>query len=216
MREDRAAYFGPLRSQRLTRQAVACLRDLYPIGDDDPAVRATALAELTALLQGDPAAFGVLALRLEASVAAGRTPVDPADGGDPPRALLAMLAGLARARRAALTMAVLVEPAELEGGAELFFVGGGVVRHSAAVLPGAWEGPAREGLEMLLREPRGGLAADALDEVVIVEDRLRALRATGAALELAPGWEEAGVLEGVGRALGALRDLPPPEPLTDD
>jgi hypothetical protein len=148
-------------------------------------------------------------------VAVGQTSIDPDEGVDPPRALLAMLAGLARARRAAVTVAVMVVPTELEGGAELFFVGGGVVRHSAAVLPGAWEGPAREGLDILRREPPQELAPDALDEVMIVEDRLRALRATGAALDLVPGWEAAGVLEGVGRALGAL-GAPSPEPAPDD
>ncbi len=216
VRDDDAAYFGPLRSQRLTRQAAACLRDLYPIGDDDPAVRAAALAELDSLLHGDPAALGALALRLGASVAAGETPMEPLEGGDPPRALLTMLGGLARARRAALTAAVLVEPAEPEGAAELFFVGGGVVRHSVSVRPGSWEAAAREGLEVLLREPPGAPAADALDEIVIVEDRLRQMRATGAALELVPGWEVAGVLEGLGRVLDTLADAVPPEPPADD
>ena len=214
VREDGASYFGPLRSQRLTRQAVAVLRDLYAIGDEDLAVRVEALAELEAVLGGDPAALGALALRLGASIARGETATEPDEMVDPPRALLAALAGLARARRAASTTAVLVERAEADGAAELFFVGGGVVRHSAAVSAGTWEGPALEGLEMLLRHPGGELAPDALDEVVIVEDRLRQLRSRGAALELVPGWEAPEVLAGLGRALIALQDAPP-EPIVN-
>ena len=214
VREDDAAYFGPLRSQRLTRQAVECLRELYPIGDDDLAARAAALAELAALLDGEPAALAGFALRLAPSVASGRTPVVPVEGDDGPRAVLAVLAGIARARRAARTDAVLVEPAGEEGCAELYFVGGGVVLHSASVAAGGWEGAAREGLEVLRARGRA-LDPEALDEVVIVEDRLRQLRATGAALDLVPGWETAGALARVGRALDALSGAAPPEPQGD-
>ena len=127
--------------------------------------------------------------------------------------MLGTLAALARARRAALTVAVLVERAEVDDAAEIYFVGGGVVRHRATVDTADWEGPAREGLEMLSRSPSGALAADALEQAAIVEERLRHLRTTGAALELAAAWDAPGVLERVGRAVDASPPPPRPSPI---
>lgn len=207
VRDDGAAYFGPLRSQRLTRQALACLTGLYPIGDPDPEVRAATLAELDAVLRGDPRALGELGVRLGAAVASGAVAIDPGEGVSPAGAVLGTLAALARARRAAATVAVLVERAEVDDAAEIYFVGGGVVRHCATVDTADWEGPAREGLEMLLRSPAEALAPDAMEQAGIVEERLRQLRTTGAALELAAGWDAPGALERVGRALDALADV---------
>ena len=79
------------------------------------------------------------------------------------------------------------------GGADVFFVGGGVVRHQAAVSADDWADGAEGGLAVLrrLRAPRsaapGPLAADALDEAAIVGDRLEALRGSAAAVELRVG-----------------------------
>ena len=84
------------------------------------------------------------------------------------------------------------------------------MRHRAAVTPDAWVEPVREGLAVLRRHARsrnggpGPLAPDALDEAAIVEDRLRALRGSAAALELSSGWRTAEALRRVGRAVGTV------------
>ena len=79
VRRDGAAYFGPLRSARLTREAVACLSELYPINDPDPDARAQALSRLDAVLRGDPPAIGELGVLLGAGMATGAVAID--DGG---------------------------------------------------------------------------------------------------------------------------------------
>ena len=215
-----AAYFGPLRSQRLTRQAVACLRDLYPIDDDDPAVRATArrradrpAARRPGRLRRPGAAAGGLGRGGTDPGGPGRggairpgrcsrcSPASPAPGGRPSRC------------------AVLVEPAELEGGAEALLRGRRAwcaTRRRCS--PGRGQGPAREGLDDARCASRGGGPGRRTRWT-----RWRSWR-TGCAPCARParpsswprGWAEAGVLEGIGRALGALRDLPPPEPPPDD
>lgn len=223
-RPDDAAYFGPVRSPRLARDAVACLSAIYPIDHPDAAVRSAAAAALGEALSGEPRALADLGVRLAVAVAVGAVAVDRGDQPDGPRAVLGVLAALSRARRAAGRLAVLVEPGGESGGAEVFFVGGGVVCHRAAVTPDAWVEQVREGLAVLRRHARsrnggpGPLAPDALDEAAIVEDRLRALRGSAAALELRSGWRTAEALQRVGRAVGTLAvaarddgDEPPPE-----
>ncbi len=212
VRRDGAAYFGPLRSARLTREAIACLTELYPINDPDPDARAQALSRLDAVLRGDPRAIGELGVLLGAGMAAGAVAIDDGDGVAPAHAVLATLAALARARRAATTTAVLVERGEADGAAEIFFIGGGVVRHSAMVDAQQWEGPARQGLEVLARQIPGSLAADAMEQAGIIAERIRLLRVTGSAMELGAGWEVPAVLERIGAAVRAVVELDPPEP----
>ena len=78
-------YFGPVRSERLAREAVACLHALYPLGAQDPAARDPALAEVESLLAGDAAALGRLGLRLPEAIAEGRLEIDPAAADGPGR-----------------------------------------------------------------------------------------------------------------------------------
>jgi hypothetical protein len=133
-----------------------------------------------------------------------------------------VLAALSRSRNAPRRTAVLVEPRRALGGADVFFVGGGVVRHQAAVSPEEWAAGAREGLAVLRRLSRsraagGPLAPDALDEAAIVGDRLEALRGSGAAVELGPGWRTADALARIGDAVAALAvTAPPPAPPPDE
>ncbi len=215
-REDEGAYFGPLRSQRLTREAVGCLGLLYPPAPDAPGgYAAETHRELTAALAGEPAALGALGCRLGAALAAGT--VRAGDGGEGPDSagsVLGLLSALARVRRARARAGVIIEPAVEDGAAEVFFVAGGVVRHRVVVDDAAWAAPVREGLAIVRRWSRepAPLAADALDEVTIVEERLRARDA----VPLRAGWRTARVLERVGRAIErvAAADRPEPEALS--
>jgi len=204
VRDDGAGYFGPFRSQRMAREAVACLEVLYPLRDADPRLREMSVRDLGAVLAGDPLALGGLGCRLGAAAASGAVHVDRGEGPDGPRAVLALLAALARARRAATRSGVIVEPSGPDGAAEVFFVAGGVVRHRAVVDAAAWSVPVRDGLARLRRHARPPvalLAADALDEASLVEERLR----DGAdALTLRPGWRTARALEHVGDAVGRI------------
>jgi len=144
--------------------------------------------------------------------------VDRGERTDGPRAVLGVLAALSRARNAPRRTAVLVEPRRVLGGADVFFVGGGVVRHQAAVSAEEWADGAKAGLAVLRRLSRsrsgdGPLAPDALDEAAIVGDRLEALRGSAAAVELGPGWRTADALARIGEAVAVLAvAVPAPHP----
>ncbi|WP_217915095.1 exonuclease domain-containing protein [Miltoncostaea marina] len=213
VRDDGARYFGPVRSQRLLRDGVAALRELYPLDSPDPAERERAAEALAAALDGEPAALGGLAVLLGAALAAGALGMDRDEPHDAPRAALGLLTAVARARRAATRTAVIVEPCQ--AGAEVFFVAGGVVRHRVEVDAAGWAAPVREGLRALRRHARRAslLAADALDEAAIVEERLRRRRDAPGTLPLAPGWRTAAALEEIGRAVAAAAAVggPPDE-----
>jgi DNA polymerase III epsilon subunit family exonuclease len=196
---DGASYFGPIRSERLAREAVACLHALYPLGAQDPAARDAALAEAEALLEGDAAAVGRLGLRLPEAIAEGRLEIDPAASDGPVEALLGVLGALARVRRGRRRAAVIVEPGRDEGTAEAFFVAGGIVRSRAELTAEDWRDGARAGLDVVRRAGRrpAALAPDALDEVTIVEGRVLDGGATGFALPLQEGWRTAEALSWV-------------------
>ncbi len=212
VRPDAGTYFGPVRSQRLAREAVACLRGLFPIADPDPAVRGAAVAALAGVLEGEPAALGDLGLRLGRAVAEDGLEIEAGDAPDPARAVLGMLAALARARRAAMRFAVLVERGEDPHIAEAFFVAGGVVRHRAPLDADAWAEQCREGLAVLRRHsrsPRAPLAPAAMDEAAIIEERLRQAGADDGALVLPRGWRTVEVLEHIGCAVRRLAESIP-------
>ena len=193
----------------MARDAVACLGALYPLEHDDADTRDAAVVALRAALSGEPRALADLGARLSTAVAAGTVQVNRGERTDGPRAVLGVLAALSRSRNAPRRTAVLVEPRRVLGGADVFFVGGGVVRHQAAVSAEEWADEAKEGLAVLRRLSRarsgaGPLAPDALDEAAIVGDRLEALRGSGAAVELGSGWRTADALARIGEAVAAL------------
>ena len=208
---DGASHFGPVRSERLAREAVACLHALYPLGAQDPAARDPALAEVESLLAGDAAALGRLGLRLPEAIAEGRLEIDPAAADGPVASLLGVLGALARVRRARRRAAVIVEPGRDEGTAEAFFVAGGIVRGRTVLAPEDWRDAARAGLDAVRRAARrpAVLAPDALDEVTIVEGRLSDGAATGFALPLPEGWRTAEALSWIEGAV-ALACAPGP------
>jgi len=208
---DGASYFGPMRSERLAREAVACLHLLYPLGAQDPVARDAGLAEAELLLSGDDAALGRLGLRIAEAVVDGRLDIDRAGDG-PVDALLGALGALARARRAGRRVAVIAEPGRDEGSADCFFVAGGIVRSRTVLAPGRWREDARVGLDVLRRAGRrpAALAPDALDEVTIVEGRLLDGAATGEVLRLSPGWSTAEALAWIEGAVARLCEEPAP------
>ena len=209
VRPDAGAYFGPLRSQRLAREAVACLRGLYAIDDPDPSARAVEVAAMEGALAGDAGALGDLGLRLGRAVADGSVAVDAGEGPDGPRAVLGTLAALARARRASDRFAVLVERGEEPHTAEAFFVAGGVVRHRAPLDADAWAEQCREGLAVLRRLSRAArapLPPEAMDEATVIEERLRQGGPEDGALVLPRGWRTVEVLEHIGCAVRRLAE----------
>ncbi|HVG99979.1 MAG TPA: exonuclease domain-containing protein [Miltoncostaeaceae bacterium] len=189
---DGASYFGPIRSERLAREAVERLHAMYPLAAQDPEARDEALAEVEKLLGGDAAAIGRLGPRIAQAVVDGRLDFDPSEADGPAESVLGLLGALARVRRAQRRAAVIVEPRR-DGGAEAFFVAGGIVRSRADIVPHDWRDAARVGLDALRRAARrpAALAPDALDEVTIVEGRLLDGAATGSALRLPEGWRTA-------------------------
>ena len=189
---DGASYFGPIRSERLAREAVERLHAMYPLAAQDPEARDEALAEVEKLLGGDAAAIGRLGPRIAQAVVDGRLDFDPSEADGPAESVLGLLGALARVRRARRRAAVIVEPRR-DGGAEAFFVAGGIVRSRADIVPHDWRDAARVGLDALRRAARrpAALAPDALDEVTIVEGRLLDGAATGSALRLPEGWRTA-------------------------
>jgi DNA polymerase III epsilon subunit family exonuclease len=217
---DGAAYFGPVRSQRLARGAVTALRRLYSLDAVDPPAHAA--EEVRRLLCGEPASLGDLGRRLAVAVHEGRLAVEPGSPHCPAAALLGALGGLARARRAQECLAVLLEPGEEEGSVEAFFVATGVVCHQASLTAEWWREPARRGLAIVRREsrrPPWPPAVTAIDELVLVEGRLRERDGAGATLELTGGWTTESALAAIGRAVGALAGVqgspcepPPPSP----
>jgi len=153
--------------------------------------------------------LGDLGRRMGDAVTEGRVRTEAANGAEPPAAVLGALAALARARRAAARMAVLVERGEDPHVAEAFFIAGGVVRHRAHLDADAWAEQSREGLAVLRRYSRAPgelLAPEAMDEAAIVEERLRAGGPEGGALALSKGWRTVEVLEHIGNAVGRLAE----------
>lgn len=204
---DGARYHGPVRSERLAREATACLRVLYGL-DDEAGSRTADARGLGDLLAGEPAALADLGARL----ARGMVERPEAVGPDAVRSVMAILAALGRARRASDRTAVVVEPAVEARRAEVFFVAGGVVRHRVEVGSGEAGDACREGVALLRRHARSGpalLAPDLLDAASVVEDRLRRGEASGA-LVLEPGWRAADVAAHVERVLGRM---PAPAPV---
>lgn len=95
--------------------------------------------------------------------------------------------------------------------AEAFFVAGGRVCHRARLGEDDWREGSRPGLAALrlhARRPPGLLPADALDEVTIVEERLRASRDDHGVLVLGRGWRSAEVLAHIERAVVRLAGTP--------
>jgi DNA polymerase III subunit epsilon len=242
--DDGALYFGPLRSERLVKLAVEGLHRILPlrachalcadgrqgrllhpdgaecagpcrgggVGD-----YAEVVDRARALLGGEPVeALGLLSELMVEAAAAGRLG-EPEDR-ERVEALLGALAALARLRRATGRDVVLVEPTSGGESAQAFFVAAGRVVHRADLGPSGWRAPAAAGLARI-RAARAAvqwpLPPEALDEVAILDERLRTRGPRPGSVPLPEGWQELGALAAVGRAVGLVIAEGPP-PVEDD
>ncbi len=243
--DDGAAYFGPLRSDRLVRLALEALHALLPLrachprcgegrqtrllypdaarcagpcAGGDPEAYAEAVEQARALLGAD-AAQGLARLgELAAAAAAEGRLTAPADR-ERLDALVGVVAALARMRRATARDAVLVEPAAAPGTAHAFFVARGRVVARAEVTPEAWRTAAAAGLARLraasaaVPEP---IPPETLEEVAIVDERLRQRAGHPGAVPLEPDWRDLTALAAVGRAVERVLAEGPPRTEDDE
>lgn len=221
--EDGADYFGPIRSDRLARDAVAVINELFglrlchpvcrpgapgapacagPCRGGDPSGYRAAADEAAMLLAGDATALGALGPRIAVALGDGRLPPGD-DGAQAIRTVLGTLAALARVKRAAARSAVLVEQGSSPGSAVAFFVGAGRVIGSEQLTRRRWRAASREALAEVRRIEADAVALDRseLEEALIVEDRLRDIGRSSRVVRLAPGWREDDALEGVRHAV---------------
>lgn len=221
--DDGAAYFGPIRSDRLARDAVAAISEIYGLRQCHPVCRpgapgAPACArpcrggdphgyrdgaqEVSLLLAGEPAALGALGQRIAVAFQDGRVPQGE-DGDHAVRTVLASLAALARVRRAAARSAVLLERACEPDSVVAFFVGAGRVICAPQLTRRRWRAASREALAEVrcVESSPGALSGSQLEEALLVEDRLRDLGRSSQVVRLAPGWREDAALEAVREAV---------------
>lgn len=194
--DDGAAYFGPIRSDRLARQAVAALHALFPLGvrgvagqvgsqqallgDDEPVRRSTAPEDARAAAEAVCAILGadrlgaaaLLMERLATSPDGWRLLATP-DGREAHGSLLAVVAALARVRTASDACAVVAEASPHSR--HVMFVGCGRVVCAVdldASGSGALDAAIGQ-LQRALAEAPRELAGAELDEAVILHDWLR-------------------------------------------
>jgi DNA polymerase-3 subunit epsilon len=227
-RDDGALYFGPLRTERLAREAVRAVHDLYPLrgchpvcgptleeaatgcagpcGGGDAEAYGRAVAEVRALLEDEaPAALTALGRRIAAAPIPGG-PLAREDGREGIASLVGALAALSRLRAAAARSAVLLEPDGEPGRVAAFFVAGGRVVHRDGLTARGWRRGAARGLAAIAGQPpaRGPLVSDALDEVGIVAQRMRERLGHPAYVPLEPGWRLDRALAAVGAGVAAV------------
>ncbi len=224
--EDGAAYFGPIRSDRLARDAVAVIAELFglrqchpvcrpgapgapacggPCSGGDPEGYRAAAAEVERLLAGDHAALGRLAPRIAEAFRDGRLPAGE-EGEQAVRTVVSSLAALARVRRAAARSAVLVERAPEPDSAVAFFVGAGRVLGTEQLTRRRWRATSRRALGEVRAAERSpdALSGGGLEEALLVEDRLRDLGRSTRVVRLGPDWNEDTALEDVRRAVRSV------------
>ncbi len=220
---DGAAYFGPIRSDRTARLAVASLHALYPLATrgrstragqqalmdhhDDPPVDGDAVAaaeEVHALLSADRAGASALLLQRFATQARAVGAVATPEGREAYEALLAVIATLARVRAASTACGVITEHAP--SAVHATFIAGGRVVGTLDLGSAAHDDIA--GLVAEMR--RADAAADTplvggeLDEAVILHDWLRGRVDQPGVIALARGFAPDHVVAAVGRVRDAV------------
>jgi hypothetical protein len=176
------------------------------------------VARVRTLLEAPlPQALATLMAHARAAAEAGRL----ADDADRERleALTGVLAALGRLRRAAARQAVLVEAGPAPEALQAFFIARGRVAHRAELSPDGWRGPAAAGLARVraaCAEPEAPIPPEALDEVMIVDERLRQRAGHPGAIALDEGWRELTVLTAVGRAVQRVLEEGPAHAAEDE
>jgi DNA polymerase III subunit epsilon len=236
--DDGAAYFGPVRTERVARLALDALARLFPIRHCHARCAAGPQERLVGRFEecrgpcglepgtyaGEVEALGeMLGGGLDRSLAilgerAERLAL--ADGLATPEAradlelILALVVALDRARAASRAGGVIVEPGAAPGTAACFFVWGGRVIERQELTPRAWR-RAAAALATLADAQRAGprpLPAELLEDALIVHERLRA---RGAAVALAPGFDPAEALAAVRSAVRRVAAAGGSPPLRD-
>ena len=229
--DDDAAYFGPLRSERQARGAVAAINAAYPLRTchpicapgkssgagcgagpcaiEDPERYGAAVADVVALLQGEPTATMGLATRLADAFLSGALTRDSDEHDEQVQSLIRVIAMLTRVRRIQRLSAVVIEPAADDGRVNLFFVGAGKIVHRADAGRGReWRPAAVEGLKRVALAEAQRFETFDLSEIdisTLVEERVSDSPSGNGPIRLDPGWSEAAVLAEVGRQITVLR-----------
>ncbi len=243
--DDGANYYGPIRSERLTRLAVDTLHALYPIRTCHPRCAGGAQARLLEHIPADcrgPCAGedtdgyrqGIDDLRrlLDAdqgvAVAALLTrlcehvEVDPGIVHEERRegieALIGLLGALSRVRLAGHAGGVIVEPSDEPGAATALFVWHGRVVVQERVRPGDW-GAAAAAITSLADSagaPPGPLGPGELDAAMILHDWLTSRADHPGVVPLRAGFDPVDALEAVRVAAAAMMIFQPsPLPAVD-
>lgn len=228
--DDDAAYFGPIRSDRLARDAVACLHALYPLsahrrgGAPDPGqqdlLQATAVRpgdavhdvgrdaadRVCALLGSDAGTASMALMDLLAAKPQAVAAVGTPAGRETFAALLGVVATLARVRAAADACGIVVEPDD--AGLHATFVAAGRVvttmdlaRAPSAAIEAALH--AQAGVATAAERPVAPSRAELADAIVL-HDWLRARADQAGVIVLEPGFRVDRALERLRRVMTEL------------
>jgi DNA polymerase-3 subunit epsilon len=243
--DDGADYYGPLRSERLTRLAVDALQTLYPIrtcharcaggaqarlleeissdcrgpcSDGHADAYRQGIEDVRRLLDADQGtAVGVLLTRLADQVAADPALVD-ADRREAVEALIGLLGSLSRVRLAGSAGGVIMEPSTEHGAATALFVWHGRVVMQEHIWPEDW-GRAAAAITTLAEvaaRPATPLGPGELDAAMILHDWLTSRADHPGIVPLRAGFDPVDALEAVRAAAAAMAVFQPdPRPVID-
>lgn len=231
--DDGARYYGPIRSERLARQALEALTRLYPIGTCHPHCAGGAqarlmddiplgcrgpcsglglegyrdgLTDVQALLDAEqgPAVAMLLARIAE------QAPEDPefahAERREATQALIGLLGSLTRTRFAAHASGVIVEPSVTHGSANAVFVWHGrvVATHTLAPDDRVASSAALGLLAEVAQAAPLPLSAGELDAALILHEWLRVRSDHPGVVPLRAGFDHADAIEAVAAAAAAM------------
>jgi DNA polymerase-3 subunit epsilon len=228
---DDAAYFGPFRSARSVQRALWALQVAYPLrrchpicapgsltgttsceggpcSCEDPDRYGEAVAEVGALLRGEPGALGALPARLAMAAVEGRLDGDDEEHTECVAALLRVLAGLGRIRSLARLSAVVLEADSAGAVVNGFFIGGGRLVARAPLGGRGWREAVADGLERVAaaeRQPFDPMALADVEVATLVDDRLREVPRRRGGVRLPPDWDRAEARAAVQRELRAVK-----------
>jgi DNA polymerase-3 subunit epsilon len=240
--DDGAAYFGPIRSERLARAAVDGLHALYPVAlchprcaeaaqarlvEDIPAGcagpcsagadHARAVADLRALLEAGQGDAAVLVMRRLAEHADVAALLAETAGRERLEAVIALIGAIARVRAAQGAGGFIVEPSPRPGLATALCVWGGRVlgAHDIAVGDDAGASAAVDVLAGAGGPATGPMAAGDVDAALILHDWLVARADHPGVVPLAPGFDRSAARAALARAVTAMVVFQP-EPAAAD
>ena len=237
--DDGAAYYGPVRSERLARSALDALHVLYPIQmchprcaggtqvrllDDVPAGCSGpcsvthadsyrgAIADIRLLLDSEQGAAMAQLMGRLAEQAGDLATLRDAAGRESIEALIGCLAALGRARQASRACGVIVEPG-VDGRAPtaLFIRNGRVSSREEMAAPG-WNVAERALAALAARDGMVPLSPGELDAALILHDWLVTRAGHPGVVALRPGFDQVAALADVLEAVRAMEIFSLPAP----